>query len=186
MERLYYQRKDQLNPRERVAVSYSLAHNGRTPDESLIGSLELLNCVETVTLLRSLDLGGKLTHEHLKLCLRKLKSVQREFNALDVADIIQIYLKHHYLEEPFEAMIRESYAAVKRHINDICLEKIWLHVPESLNAGRLQIGFVEDVVTTISILRKGGNMGEVIWHKIKPTFKGIDNLELRVRLEKIY
>jgi hypothetical protein len=45
---------------------------------------------------------------------------------------------------------------------------------------------VEDVVTTISILRKGGNMGEVIWHKIKPTFKNIDNLELRVRLEKIY
>jgi hypothetical protein len=35
-------------------------------------------------------------------------------------------------------------------------------------------------------LRKGRNMSEVIWKKMQPTFQEIENIELRVRLEKIY
>ena len=36
------------------------------------------------------------------------------------------------------------------------------------------------------ILRKGKNMGEVVWGRVQATFKDIDNIELKLRLEKIY
>jgi len=55
-------------------------------------------------------------------------------------------------------------------------------VPISLNSGKLKVAFVEDLITTIKILRKSKNMSEVIWKKIQPTFKEIDNIELKVKL----
>jgi hypothetical protein len=105
---------------------------------------------------------------------------------LDISDIIKIYLKHGFVTESFEVLVRESYGVLKRHINDICIEKIWAYIPENINGGKLKVQFVEDVITTILILRKGDNMSEVIWKKIQPTFNNIDNVELKLRLEKIY
>lgn len=83
-------------------------------------------------------------------------------------------------------MLEESYSILKRYINDICIEKIWTHLPSSLNKGYLKVKFVEEIITTIEILRKGKNMSEVIWKKMQPTFQQIENIELRLRLEKIY
>jgi hypothetical protein len=57
-----------------------------------------------------------------------------------------------------------------------------MHIPENLNNGKLKIAFVEDVITTILILRKGDNMSQVIWKKLQPTFKTIDNIELKLKL----
>lgn len=59
-------------------------------------------------------------------------------------------------------------------------------MPESLNEGRVRIRFVEEVIETIKILRKSRNMGEVIWKRVKATFGKVDNIELKVQLEKIY
>lgn len=68
-------------------------------------------------------------------------------------------------------MVQESYAVLKRHVNDVCLEKIWEHFPRSVNEGRLKAGLVEEMMGTLEILRKGRNMSEVIWKRIQPTFQ---------------
>jgi hypothetical protein len=83
-------------------------------------------------------------------------------------------------------MIQESYAYLKRHVNDICIEKIWAYIPKAVNKGHLRVKFVEEIITTIEILRKGKNMSEVIWKKMQPTFQEFENIELKLRLEKIY
>jgi hypothetical protein len=57
-----------------------------------------------------------------------------------------------------------------------------MHIPGNLNNGKLKIAFVEDVITTILILRKGDNMSQVIWKKLQPTFNTIENIELRLKL----
>jgi hypothetical protein len=35
----------------------------------------------------------------------------------------------------------------------------------------LKIKFVEEIIATVEILRKGRNMSEVIWKKMQPTFQ---------------
>jgi len=42
------------------------------------------------------------------------------------------------------------------------------------------------MVGTIQILRKIHNMSEVIWARMMPSFKNVQNLEIRLKLEKIY
>jgi hypothetical protein len=112
-----------------------------------------------------------MTKEILGRTLAKLMAIQGEFNALDISDIICIYLKYDFMPAELELMVQESYRFLKRHVNDICIEKIWLHLPASVNKGYLKIKFVEEIITTIEILRKGRNMSEVIWKKIQPTFQ---------------
>lgn len=79
----------------------------------------------------------------------KLKSVQREFNVLDLADILCIYLKHRHTPTHFETMVQESYVVLKRHVNDVCFEKIWEYLPRSVNEGRLKAGLVEEMMGTL-------------------------------------
>jgi hypothetical protein len=45
-----------------------------------------------------------------------------------------------------------------------------------LNKGRLRVDFVEAVIGTLLILRKGHNMGEVVWKRVSETFRQIDNV----------
>jgi hypothetical protein len=52
---LYYKRKAEFNPREIIAINYSLANNGRACDRAIIDCLDSLNAVETITMLRSYD-----------------------------------------------------------------------------------------------------------------------------------
>jgi hypothetical protein len=91
---LYYKRKSELNPREIIAVNYSLANNGRQCDKAIIEHLDSYNAVETITMLRCYDKGDQMTKEILGKTLKKLLAIRNEFNVLDISDIICIYLKH--------------------------------------------------------------------------------------------
>ena len=97
MEKIYYQRRNELNARERVSVNYSLANNDRKCDTALIECIDSCNAVETITMLRCYDKSELMTPEVMKKGLVKLKSIWKEFNVLDVADFISIYLKNDYL-----------------------------------------------------------------------------------------
>lgn len=94
VEMLYYKRKTQFNPREIVSINYSLSNNGRKCDKDIIDYLDSYNTVETITMLRCYDKSQQMTKDILRKALIKLQSIQREFNALDISDIICIYLKH--------------------------------------------------------------------------------------------
>ncbi len=61
------------------------------------------------------------TPELLRSVLKKLKSIKREFNVLDLSDFINIYLKHKFTGEGFEEMIEESYTVLRRNVDDVCL-----------------------------------------------------------------
>ena len=45
VEKLYYKRRQEFNPREMVSINYSLSHNGRPCDPHLSKRLASLNCV---------------------------------------------------------------------------------------------------------------------------------------------
>lgn len=45
VEKLYYKRRGEFNPREQVSINYSLANNGRPCDVELIKNIDDLNCV---------------------------------------------------------------------------------------------------------------------------------------------
>jgi hypothetical protein len=45
VEKLYYKRMEELKPREKVSINYSLANNGRKVDGNLIDYLDNFNCI---------------------------------------------------------------------------------------------------------------------------------------------
>mgnify|MGYP000886433329 CR=1 FL=1 len=55
-------------------------------------------------------------------------------------------------------------------------------MPTALNEGRVRIKFVESVIQTILILRKGRNMGEIVWKRIRLTFDRVENIEIKLKL----
>lgn len=63
-------------------------------------------------------------------------------------------------------LFEKSYASLKSNVNDICFEKIWAYFPECVNKGRLRVALVEEIITTLQILRKSRYMSEVIWKRI--------------------
>ncbi|CAM6002164.1 unnamed protein product [Sphagnum balticum] len=93
-------------------------------------------------MLRCYDLSGEMSEGVLKQALKKIVAVEREMNALDLADVISIYLKYEYLPEKLEALLDRSYNNLKRNVNDQCLAKIWPHIPRSLTSGKLKRNFV--------------------------------------------
>ena len=46
----------------------------------------------------------------------------------------------------------------------------------------LTVGFVEQVIGTLLILRKSRNMSEVIWKRVSKKFEIIENLEIKLKL----
>jgi hypothetical protein len=97
VEMLYYKRKAEFNPREVVAINYSLANNGRKCDKDIIEYIDSFNAVETITMLRCYDKSEQMTEQILKKGLVKLQAIQGELNVLDLSDIIYIYLKYEYI-----------------------------------------------------------------------------------------
>jgi hypothetical protein len=55
-------------------------------------------------MLRCYDLSNSVTKELLERVLVKLKALKDEFNVLDMSDFINIYLKHKFTGNGFEAM----------------------------------------------------------------------------------
>lgn len=91
---LYYKRKAEFNPREIIAINYSLVNNGRNCDTSIINYIDSYNAVETITMLRCFDKSNQMTAQILKTSFLKLRAIKGEFNVLDLSDIIYIYLKY--------------------------------------------------------------------------------------------
>ena len=133
VEKLYYQRKNELNARERVSVNYSLTNNGRKCDEGLIECLDSCNVVETITMLRCYDTSDTMTGDILKKAFLKLRATWKEFNVLDSAEFIAIYMKWNYLDGEVEDVMQKSYDLLKKNVNATCLEKIWQLLPDRLN-----------------------------------------------------
>jgi len=50
-----------------------------------------------------------------------LRSIQIEFNVLDLSDFMHIYLKHKYEDEIFDKFLSEAYSTLKQNIDDICM-----------------------------------------------------------------
>lgn len=74
---------------------------------------------------------------------------------------------------------------MKRNINDVALEKIWEHLPEMVNRGFLKIRFVENVITTMQVLRKKDMLGWRIWDNLRKSFWKFENSEIREKLLKM-
>ena len=113
---------------------------------------------------------------------KKLRSIRREFNIIDLSNIIRLYLKHGYQSQEFDQLAEDGYRELKKNIDDVCMEKMWEFMPQSINRGGVRVGLTEMMCETILILRKSRNMSEVIWRRISDTFASIENVEIRLRL----
>ena len=133
-------------------------------------------------MLRCYDMSDAVTPALLTSVFKKLRSIRREFNIIDLSNIIRLYLKHDYQSQEFDQLAEDGYRELKKNIDDVCMEKMWEFMPQSINRGRVRVGLTEMMCETILILRKSRNMSEVIWRRISDTFASIENVEIRLRL----
>ena len=75
-------------------------------------------------------------------------------------------------------MLQIAFRALKRNVNDVAFEKIWFSFPEVVNKGYLKISFVEDIIKTLSTLKKKGIISEKIWKGIEKSFSKFENKEV--------
>ena len=111
--------------------------------------IEQLNCVETIKMLRCYDMSNLLTTRYLLKILKKLYIVSSEFNVLDLADVINIYSKHNLSSPKYEKLISQCYNSLKTNIDDVCMEKMWEHIPECINNGKITVEMVEKMCETL-------------------------------------
>lgn len=133
-------------------------------------------------MLRCYDMSDAVTPALLTSVFKKLRSIRREFNIIDLSNIIRLYLKHGYQSQEFDQLAEDGYRELKKNIDDVCMEKMWEFMPQSINRGGVRVGLTEMMCETILILRKSRNMSEVIWRRISDTFASIENVEIRLRL----
>ena len=133
-------------------------------------------------MLRCYDMSDAVTPALLTSAFKKLRSIRREFNIIDLSNIIRLYLKHDYQSQEFDQLAEDGYRELKKNIDDVCMEKMWEFMPQSINRGGVRVGLTEMMCETILILRKSRNMSEVIWRRISDTFASIENVEIRLRL----
>ena len=67
------------------------------------------------------------------------------------------------------------YDVLKRNINHVTFEKIWEFLPQTVNMGFLKISFVEEIISTLSILRKKNMFPDRIWKTLKRSFEEFEN-----------
>ena len=132
-------------------------------------------------MLRCYDMSDAVTPALLTSVFKKLRSIRREFNIIDLSNIIRLYLKHGYQSQEFDQLAEDGYRELKKNIDDVCMEKMWEFMPQSINRGGVRVGLTEMMCETILILRKSRNMSEVIWRRISDTFASIENVEIRLR-----
>lgn len=81
--------------------------------------------------------------------------------------------------------MEESYKFLRQNINEVAFEKIWKLMPEVMNKGHLRVGFVEEVLKTLKILRKKNLFSERVWVQLRGNFTRFDNTEIRKKLKHI-
>ena len=84
-----------------------------------------------------------------------------------------------------EELMEESYKFLRQNINEVAFEKIWKLMPEVMNKGHLRVGFVEEVLKTLKILRKKNLFSERVWVQLRGNFTRFDNTEIRKKLKHI-
>lgn len=81
--------------------------------------------------------------------------------------------------------MEESYKFLRQNINEVAFEKIWKLMPEVMNKGHLRVGFVEEVLKTLKILRKKNLFSERVWVQLRGNFTRFDNTEISKKLKHI-
>jgi hypothetical protein len=79
----------------------------------------------------------------------------------------------------------ENYSYLDRNINLSNFADIWQFVPKALNANKYPILFVEKLIKSFRRLKLTNQINERALKVFHMSFETIENLEIRVRLQKI-
>ena len=163
-----------------------MVKNGKPIDSALIQNLNSFPLRGIALTLKIYDKAGMMNESILKKCINPIIARKNETNLYDLKHIFNIYSKHLYLDSvQLMKYFEETYRLLQRNIYDETILEMWEYIPKSLNANKLPISFVEEMIKTIKILRKRGKFSEKIWKIMMITFEKIQNLEVRVKLQKL-
>ena len=68
------------------------------------------------------------------------------------------------------AYLEEQYKILARNVNEEAFEEIWEFFPKAVNANKLPIALVQEIIKSLKILRIKGRMGERTWKKVALSF----------------
>jgi hypothetical protein len=76
-----------------------------------------------------------------------------------------------------------AYSFIKRNMDAGAIERVWKYFPELINQNLLTISLAQQIILSLRILYKKGELSEEFIRQTRRDLNKINNLEVRLRCE---